>query len=61
MGEHACVGWDENGLHRLIYLNGRFLVSRLFRKLKRCDLGGGVSLRVGFEVSKALTSPRLAL
>lgn len=47
-----CGGLSRNGLHRLLCLNVWSPVG-LFRKDKGCGLvGGGVTLGVGFEVSK---------
>jgi len=42
------------------YLNVWFLICRLLRRIRRYGLvGGGVSLEVGFEISKAHTRPTL--
>jgi hypothetical protein len=50
-----CEGLKENGLHRLVCLGAWTPVDgTVLRSIRRCGLvGGGVSLGVGSEVSKA--------
>lgn len=38
MAEHACGNWDEDILHRLIYLNGGFLVVGCLGNLRDVNL-----------------------
>lgn len=54
-----CGGLNGNGLHRPIYLNAWSLVSGdVLGKIRRCGLiVEGLSLGVGFEVSKAHIMP----
>ena len=58
-----CGGSNETGNHRLRCLYSGSLVGRtILGRVRRYGLaGGGVSLRVGFEVSKAHTRPSLVL
>ena len=58
-----CGGSNETGNHRLRCLYSGSLVGRtILGRVRRYALaGGGVSLRVGFEVSKAHTRPSLVL
>jgi hypothetical protein len=51
---------NKNNPHRLIYLViRRWQYLRRISRIRRCGLvGGGVSLGLGFEVSKAHARPR---
>ena len=53
---------DENGPHRLIYLNILSQLVELFGKIRRCGfVGGDVPLGVDLEVSIAHDRPSVSL
>lgn len=60
-----CCALGENGSHGLMYLNGWSQVGATVLGRIRCAFGrydfieGGMSLGMGFEVSKALAPPYL--
>lgn len=58
--EAPVVVWVP-GPDMFIYLNVCFPVDKLFRKGKCGFIKGGMSLRVGFEVSKCSTQPSLSV
>lgn len=57
-----CGVLNRNGLHGLIDLNVGHQRMVLFERIRKCDLVGEIlSLRVGFEVSRAWARSRVFL